>query len=121
MATVVRCGDCGAVLDERSNVPVERRKPCPSCGATSRKFEISLSATLKLVSSLGLEIRREFYERNWPWLVLVGALTLLGALVGGLVFSGWASVAAALGFGVATFYVSLRALTKVRQIDKRSA
>jgi hypothetical protein len=46
---------------------------------------------------------------------------LLGALVGGVVFSGWASVAAALGFGVATFYVSLRALTKVRQIEQRSA
>jgi hypothetical protein len=37
-----RCGDEGAVPDE-----------------------ISLSATLKLVSSLGLEIRREFYERSW--------------------------------------------------------
>lgn len=49
--TTVTCGNCGRVLDERSDVPPEQREPCPVCGSTARSFSIVISA------SVGVEAR----------------------------------------------------------------
>jgi hypothetical protein len=46
MASVVRCGNCKALLAEPSDMPPEQRVPCPNCGSTSRQFEKNLTATV---------------------------------------------------------------------------
>lgn len=46
MASVVRCGNCKAVLAEPSDLPPEQRKGCPTCGSTQRQFEKNLTATV---------------------------------------------------------------------------
>ena len=50
--TVVACGQCGKVLDEPSDTPVEKRSPCPDCGFTGRHFKKEISYTLTARSGL---------------------------------------------------------------------
>ena len=57
-AGAVKCGACGTSLDEPSDRPAEARKPCDACGATVRRFEISLEGSLTLRSSIGTKLRR---------------------------------------------------------------
>ncbi len=62
------CGQCGAILDERSDLADEDRQPCPSCGSITRRFELELEGSVGLHSSLGLKARhagerRPFLER----------------------------------------------------------
>lgn len=33
---LAECAKCGARLDESVDLPVEERKPCPTCGSTGR-------------------------------------------------------------------------------------
>lgn len=51
------CGKCGAVLGEGSDLAVEDRRPCPSCGSLARRFELKLEGSVGLHSSLGLKAR----------------------------------------------------------------
>jgi len=53
------CGECAAVLDERSDLAVEQRRPCPSCGSLARRFELELAGSVDLRSALGLKARHE--------------------------------------------------------------
>jgi len=118
---VVRCGECGAELDEKTDIPVEDRRPCPKCGSLARRFELSLSGVVKVTGSLALEISREFLERHPLWVAMYIVLTVAAALVGGLLLSGWASVLASLLLAVPLFVVGLRAVTKVREREKRGS
>ncbi len=43
--TVVKCQQCGKVLDEPSDTPVQERTPCPDCGSTDRQFEVEINDT----------------------------------------------------------------------------
>jgi hypothetical protein len=36
---MVKCADCGAILNEPDNTPIDERIPCPACGSKSRAFE----------------------------------------------------------------------------------
>ena len=40
MANTVACNQCGTALDEDSGVEPEKRKPCPVCGSTARRFSL---------------------------------------------------------------------------------
>lgn len=40
MTNAVACNQCGTVLGEDSGVEPEKRKPCPVCGATARRFSL---------------------------------------------------------------------------------
>lgn len=51
------CGECGSALGERSDLPVEERRPCPSCGSIARRFDLELAGSVDLRSSLGLKAR----------------------------------------------------------------
>ncbi len=42
--TIMTCGQCGEVLDEPSDTPVEDRTPCPSCGSKGRHFKKELTS-----------------------------------------------------------------------------
>lgn len=48
----VKCGECGAALDEPVGAPVEARVPCPSCASTKRAFGVHLAASVAMNSHL---------------------------------------------------------------------
>jgi hypothetical protein len=43
---IIRCGDCGKLLAEPPNTPPEKRQPCPDCGATARRVELTISTSV---------------------------------------------------------------------------
>lgn len=42
----VVCARCGAILDERSDVPLIERKPCPECSSRERRFDVVLTDSI---------------------------------------------------------------------------
>jgi restriction system protein len=40
VANTVACNQCGTALDEASSVEPKKRKPCPVCGSTARRFSL---------------------------------------------------------------------------------
>lgn len=53
----VFCAKCDLVLEETPNIKPEDRKPCPGCGATSRKFAVSVEATLVTRASVSYKAK----------------------------------------------------------------
>lgn len=52
-ATVqVFCNECETKLDEAPSLPAEQRQSCPACGSLSRRFNVSISATLNVRRSV---------------------------------------------------------------------
>jgi hypothetical protein len=49
----VACGNCGRQLDERTDLPVEERQPCPVCGSTARSFSVTVTAAVGVASVMG--------------------------------------------------------------------
>ena len=47
----VRCGQCGAALDEPPALAPHLRAPCPACGSTTRRYDVSFHEGLSLGSS----------------------------------------------------------------------
>ncbi len=43
MSAPVACGQCNATLDERSDLPLGQRSPCPQCGSMTRVFSVTAS------------------------------------------------------------------------------
>jgi DNA-directed RNA polymerase subunit RPC12/RpoP len=65
--TTVKCAGCLTILDDRSDVPVSERRPCPSCGSRVRLFEDNVIETSELRDSMGMKARhgttgRPFFE-----------------------------------------------------------
>ncbi len=61
--------------------------------------------------------RREVIEKHPVWVAVYLVATLVSAIVGGLVVSGWASVASTLVFALPLFYFGLRGFKAVRRIE----
>jgi hypothetical protein len=51
MAESTACGNCGELLDEPGNTPVEKRQPCPKCGSTRRNFSVEIRESLSVSAS----------------------------------------------------------------------
>lgn len=47
----VKCGQCGAALEEPPSLAPQLRVPCPMCGSTTRTFEVSVFDSVSLGSS----------------------------------------------------------------------
>jgi len=77
-----------------------------------------VSSVIRLTSSIATEILRTYYEKSLPWLLVLVAVTIVSGLVGGLVLSGWPSVASAFAFSVVSFVVGLRAVSRVRSVER---
>lgn len=54
----VCCGDCQRVLDERPDLAVEKRQPCPGCGSVKRLHKVGLYSTLTFHESLRARTKR---------------------------------------------------------------
>jgi hypothetical protein len=66
---LVSCGNCKLVLNEISDIPFDKRIPCPCCGSTSRAYEMEITDTIKLNSNIGLKGKHPnqkdpFFEQN---------------------------------------------------------
>lgn len=46
MTWPVSCTQCGAKLDEPSDMPPEQRLPCPACGSMGRSFHVTASGAV---------------------------------------------------------------------------
>jgi hypothetical protein len=57
-ATTVSCGNCKITLSEHPSTPVELRTPCPSCGSTTRLFDVRLEGSVNIHSELRYKAKR---------------------------------------------------------------
>ncbi len=89
-------------------------------GKTERvdiKVPIKGAAIIAFGGKVTPTLTREFYEKRRGMQLLNVALMLVGALVG-LLFAGWAGVAAGILIGVANYFVGPLAIIKVREIER---
>lgn len=88
-------------------------QPCPQCGnhiiSAAVRGSVQISATARLQSV------REFYEKNTTALILSIIITVISSFLG-LFIIGWIGVIVGLVLGAISFWVGLRAITKVREI-----
>jgi hypothetical protein len=56
-AVQVACGECCLPLDERSDLPIEDRQPCPRCGSVGRFFDAQLQDEIGLTSRMAAHKR----------------------------------------------------------------
>ena len=54
-----KCGECDALLNELPSIPAKERRPCPTCGSLSRKFEITIQDTVIVREKLGVKARHK--------------------------------------------------------------
>jgi hypothetical protein len=54
---VTKCMTCGLGLPDQD--AAEHRTPCPACGATARKFEVNVAATVSVSAHFMMEAQRE--------------------------------------------------------------
>lgn len=53
----VKCGCCGMMLDELSDIAIEERKPCPNCGSLSRFFNVEISEHMTIREKIGMKLK----------------------------------------------------------------
>jgi len=109
VSQATRCSACGESL------PLNHVGPCPKCGDTRKTHNVHIEESLQIHASLGWQHIHEYYERHRVLLPLVLGITV-GSPFLGLVLAGWLGVVMGLVIGVVTFFVGLRAVTKVREI-----
>ncbi len=61
----VKCRNCGLVLDVRPDEPPDKRTPCPSCGSTSRAFQVK--ATVKLGIHIAFKMKAKHKNARRPF------------------------------------------------------
>jgi hypothetical protein len=106
------CNHCWASVDPY------RDEPCPHCGQEAgKRIGVEITDQLQTRDSVSWERRREFWEVNWPWLVLVGVISVVSPFVG-LVIAGLPGVVVGLLIGVVEFVVGIYAIGKVREITR---
>jgi DNA-directed RNA polymerase subunit RPC12/RpoP len=72
--TIVKCGKCKAVLQERSDIKPAQRTPCPECGSTSRAFEVTMHANISIHTKMGMKAKRSGEKK--PFIVEVSGSDL---------------------------------------------
>jgi uncharacterized oligopeptide transporter (OPT) family protein len=88
-------------------------QPCPLCGNTIMSATTRGSAQIS--STARLQSVREFYEKNTTALILSIVITVISSFVG-LFVIGLIGVIVGLVLGALSFWVGIKAITKVREI-----
>lgn len=107
------CSGCGKPL------PDNFQQPCQKCGSTRKTHHAEIHEVVHARATLGWRHIHEYYERHRILLPLVLVITL-GSPFLGLILAGWRGVGAGLAIGIATFFLGLRAVTKVREIREHN-
>ena len=117
--TAVACSN-GHRLDERPDLPVGERVPCPECGTLGRVHSVTGAATVTVSASMLWEHRHEYWERNRTLLVVVAIITVGSPLIG-LAVAGLSGVAIGLVLGVVADYVGAKAVVRVQVVERAHA
>jgi hypothetical protein len=48
----VTCSNCGTVINEPTDQPIDQRKPCPKCGSTARNISVTASERLQMIDTV---------------------------------------------------------------------
>ena len=59
----VHCSVCGTLIDEPSDTPPAKRKPCPNCGSKVRTIGVTLSERLNLIDDAYAQVTRAGNDR----------------------------------------------------------
>lgn len=108
----LRCGDCG------SSLPLDHKGACPECGSSKKVHDVQIKETIGIQVSekISKTSIREYYEKH-PVLLPAVVLITLGSPFLGLALAGGVGVVVGLVVGVVTFFLALRAVTKVREVN----
>lgn len=106
----VTCSDCG------HDLPDTPRAPCPNCGGTKRTHHVHVHDSIKLNVTERWTVIRHWWERH-PVLLPLTFVLVVGPPFLGLWLSGWLGVCVGLLLSAVVFYVGLRAITRVREIE----
>lgn len=63
--TPVSCAQCGRVITEGATEPIKARRPCPSCGSTTRNIKVLAQDGAILREKLGMKARRPGRSRPY--------------------------------------------------------
>jgi hypothetical protein len=77
------CAGCGAELDERSDVPVEERAPCPVCGSKARSWTATATGTIAITGGIAEATLTRAWDGNS--LTLFGILYAIVVTVAGVI------------------------------------
>ena len=67
---MVKCNDCGGLIDEPANTAVDLRSLCPSCGSKARLYTIALKGEITFREKLKLKARHGKAGEVKPFLEL---------------------------------------------------
>jgi ribosomal protein L37E len=104
------CNHCGKSVDP------SRDEPCSHCGRyAGKKIKATVADGIGVGWSVSWTRTREFWEINWPWLILVVVISVASPFLG-LLIAGILGVLLGLVIGAAEFVVGLYAIGKIRDI-----
>lgn len=108
----LRCAECDKSL------PIDHKDPCPECGSLKKNHDIRINETVgvQVSEKISKTAIREYYEKH-PVLLPVVVLITIGSPFLGLVLAGGLGVIVGLVIGGAAFFLGLRAVTRVREIN----
>jgi hypothetical protein len=109
---VVKCGQCGTLLDESPDLPAAERQPCPVCGGLTRLREVEAAAIVGATASVELSVERGLNDLR---VAVLGILVTIGLTVGfGVSGSWWVRVLSGLAaFAAASFLIWWRPFRKL--------
>ena len=111
----VQCAECGCSL------AVGYKEPCPKCGSPNRQTNVALQGAIEVDTALSVSWvkTREYYKKHKLLFPMALALTI-GAPFIGLFLAGWSGVVISLPLSALCFWIGLRGITKVREIERGS-
>jgi hypothetical protein len=109
--TTLTCTKCDLVRtpQEQTASPA-----CPRCGSYDTSITTQDHAT---ALEQQVDIEKSYFQKNWPVLLVIVALTL-GSPFLGLIVSGWPGVATGEALGIITTIVGFYAGTLVHERDR---
>ena len=107
----ITCKWCGSPLS------TTHTGPCPKCGKEGKKGTIDSKEAIGFKDSLKWESRREFNERNPKISLLIIVITFGSPLLGFFLY-GLVGVIIGFFFGVLSYWLGPRAVTRVREIKQ---
>jgi len=110
MSQTVHCSNCGAEL------PLNNVGACSMCGDLRRTTRKELLAEQPVVASTIWQRVHRYYDKHPVPLMAVLAITV-GAPFLGLVVDGWRGVWIGVAIDLFAFFLGLRAVTRVREIE----
>lgn len=110
----VQCGSCNRVFPDTIG---GKRRECPECGSSKRKYALYVSEKMQVCDSVEGRSIRVFYKRHPVALVVVAAISLVGPFLGFWVV-GWVGVMAGVILGVFSLLLGPIATTKIKEIHR---